>query len=1245
MLGSASASLPSASPLSTAPGAGPPPSGSRGRLRLGVLTAAGLGALLLAAAGRGGRELPVPAPTAAAQLARLPLAFEPAAPGAPYRFVSRRGGAALYVAPTEAVLALPGRGEAAAGPEVLRMRLLGANPRPVARGLEPLPGRSNYLLGSDPGRWRRDVPHFARVLLRQVYPGIDLLHYGNGRELEHDFVVHPGADPDRIRLAYAGAEAVRIDAAGELVLRLRDGEVRQRRPLIYQEVDGRRVPVDGSYALDPRDTARPGARPEGVQVAFRVAEYDRARPLVIDPVLELSTYLDGSSDDHAGGIAVDAAGNSYVTGITFSSDFPLAGALSGTAGGAGEAFVTKLNPAGSALVYSTYLGGGGLDQAVGIAVDSSGSAYVVGNTRSANFPVTGNALKPTAGAGGEAFVTRLAPSGNALLYSTYLGGSTPVSPAAPADDYGAAIAVDDSGHAYVTGATTSADFPTGANPFQASLAGEQDGYVAKLDTQQSGASSLVFSTYLGGSWIDYGVGIAVRPGTGTVYVAGATESDDFPVSSAAFQATKPEPFFADAFVAQLDAAGSALVYSTFLGGDFEDRARGLAVDGDGNACVTGETWSDNFPVANAAQSGYGGGIDAFATKLDSTGSALVYSTYLGGDNTDFGNGIAVDGDGRVYVTGGTSSSGFPVVDPLQGSHAGAGYDGFVAEIPASGGALSFSTFLGGSDYDIGHSIAVSGSRCVQIAGSTASADFPVAGNPPFQTSNLGLSGFVSRLCLTEPLFLDCPPSVTAENDPHLCSAALTVTTPRSNGVVQGTRSDGKPLTDPYPVGTTVVTWTATSRQGETVTCRQTITVLDTEKPVLTVPANVTKRAKPKACSARVEVAPARATDNCPGVSVACVRSDGKPLTDPYPAGVTTVTCTATDASGNTATGSFTVTVTETVPPMLTVPRDITRPTDRDRCTAEVEVGTPTAKDNCPGVTVTCVRSDGKPLTDPYPVGVTTITCTAVDASGNTTSASYRVRVRDTQKPTCGVPENITRPADPNACTARVEIRHPQAADNCPGVKEECVRSDREPLTAPYPVGKTTITCTCTDASGNTATVTFTVTITDTQKPTCTVPGDLVRPADKGLCSAKVKLPHPRATDNCPGVKESCTRSDRRSLSAPFPVGVTTVTCTCTDRAGNTATASFTVTVQDTQKPTLTAPGSLVVRRKPVQVTVVVRLPRPRVKDNCPGVTVSCVRSDGKPLGDPFAAGVTTITCTATDASGNTASASYTVTVR
>ena len=584
------------------------------------------------------------------------------------KFLSRGNGYSLFLTPTEAVLALStpqGKSSsvshrptvkpqptAKTTTNVLRMQLLGSNCKPQVSWLEQLPGKVNYFLDNDPKQWHTNIPTYAKVQYQQVYPGVDMVYYGNQRQLEYNFVIAPGTDPNTIKLALLGADNLEVDAQGNLVLHTTGGQIQLYKPLFYQEVDGVRQAILGGYVLQDQHVVR-----------FRVEGYNPIRPLIIDPVLAYSTFLGGSGGDNGLGIAVDQKGNAYVTGNTFAPDFPTKNPLQPTSGGGNEdAFVAKLNPEGSALVYSTYLGGSSNDVGDGIAVDAKSNAYVTGTTSSTDFP-TENPLQPTSGGGNEdAFVAKLNPEGSALVYSTYLGGS---GSEGEVGKLGSGIAVDTKGNAYVTGSTSSTDFPT-KNPLQPTYGGRNyDAFVAKLNPE---GSFLIYSTYLGGSLSDYGSGIAVDA-KDNAYVTGLTNSTNFPTKNPLQPTLGGEP--GNAFVAKLNPEGSFLIYSTYLGGSRGDYGQSIAVDAKGNVYVTGTTSSTDFPTKNPLQPPFDRyNTDAFVAKLNPEGSALVYSTHLGGGRFDFGYAIAVDTKANAYVTGSTSSTDFLTKNPLQPTFSG-----------------------------------------------------------------------------------------------------------------------------------------------------------------------------------------------------------------------------------------------------------------------------------------------------------------------------------------------------------------------------------------------------------------------------------------------------------------------------------------------------------------------------------------------------------------------------------------------
>ena len=600
---------------------------------------------------------------------------------------------------------------------VVGMTFANASTTPRVSGLEELPGKVNYFIGNDPAAWRTNVSIYAKVRYDDVYPGIDVVYYGNQRQLEYDIIVRPGADPSRIVLDFQGADRLELDGRGDLVLHTGAGPITQRKPVVYQDIGGVRREVQGGYRL------------ANGRVSFQLAAYVASRPLIIDPVLSYSTYLGGSGTDWGRGITVDSAGNAYVTGSTGSPDFPTtAGAFQTTNSSA--AFVTKLDATGSSLVYSTYLGGRTLGSAGGgaIAVDAAGNAYLTGSTFFRDFPITPGAIQTTFG---NAFVAKLDSTGSALVYSTFLGSITSLQGGRV---FGSGIVVDAAGNAYVTGEAGAFGFPTTAGAFQTTrVSGASPAFVTKLNPS---GTALVYSTFLGGGRDQTGTAIAVDA-AGNAYVAGETSANNFPTTAGAFQTTFGTSI-AKAFVTKLNPTGSALVYSTYLGGTLFDSGLGIAVDTGGNAYVTGRTQSPDFPTTPGAfqttfRSGPLGRFDAFVTKIDPTGSTLVYSTYLAGAGDDAGVTIAVDARGNAYVTGYTASIDFPTTTGAIQITSGGDYDAFVAALNPTGSApLLYSTYLGGSDFDVSAGLALDAAGNAYVTGNTESTNFPTTAGA-FQT--------------------------------------------------------------------------------------------------------------------------------------------------------------------------------------------------------------------------------------------------------------------------------------------------------------------------------------------------------------------------------------------------------------------------------------------------------------------------------------------------------------------------------
>lgn len=687
--------------------------------------------------------------TASQRYGDLPLSFEANQGQADgqVRFLSRGSGYSFFLTQSGAVLSFAGNSRS---DSVLRMQLTGASPAARIEGIDPLPGKSNYFAGSDSSRWRTGIPTYSRVRYSEIYPGISLIYYGNQHQLEYDFVVSPGADPRQIHLAVAGAKKLAVDAQGNLVLRSTDGEVQLLAPKVYQQIRGTKRSVSGQWTLASNSTA-----------SFRLGKYDRSQPLVIDPVLMYSSFLGGSQKNSVRKIAIDAAGNAYVAGYTASGDFPAAPTPLATTFGAGAqsrgAFVAKIDPTGSNLLYSTYLSGSADEEATGLAIDKSGNVYVAGNTHSTDFP-TRNALQSRcatanpAGTCSSAFLTKISPSGDSILFSTYLGGS--------GQESARGLVVDAKGSAYVAGVTSSSDFPTTAGAAQAKCGGacQQNAFVAKFSPS---GDKLYYATYVGGSASDDAADLTVDA-TGNAYLTGSTSSPDFPLAapyqksctSDAASATKA--CVATAFVTKIAPDGSSFAYSTYLGGSLGSKSAAIAVDAQGSAYVTGSTQSPDFPVAKAFQKSCAldaasgkCSMDVFLTKLSPTGKSLVYSTYLGGAGRDEASGIAVDAAGNVHIIGRTESSDFPTAKPLQ-AHLKGSSDAFAARFDPTGSALTFSTYHGGTASETGNALALDAQGNLYLVGETTSPDFPT--QHPFQSSCAGActSAFVTKMALPPP---------------------------------------------------------------------------------------------------------------------------------------------------------------------------------------------------------------------------------------------------------------------------------------------------------------------------------------------------------------------------------------------------------------------------------------------------------------------------------------------------------------
>ncbi|MFW9842622.1 MAG: SBBP repeat-containing protein [Candidatus Thorarchaeota archaeon] len=627
---------------------------------------------------------------------------------------------------------------------MIKASFVGANSNPVMIGEELMDCESNYFIGNDPDKWFTNVPNYLAVVYKDIYAGIDLKYYGNGLQMEYDFIVSPGADLAQIQIQYEGAKSLRVDESGELVVETGWGEVIERQPYVYQSENGVKVQIEARYAIVSENT-----------FGFDIDEvYDPALALVIDPVLTYSTYLGGSGGEgsqyyKAIGLEVDAAGDIYIHGWTGSSNFPTQNPYDGTyAGSYTDRFLTKISADGSSLIYSTYFGGWQLEDSwADIVVEGSGSAIMTGRTKSNDFPLVNpyDSTLSTPINDIDAFITKFSPTGDSLIYSTLLGGDK--------GEAGISIVLDSSNNVVVTGITSSTlnDFPV-YNAFQSTHGGGyDDAFIAKFTS----TGSIVFATYFGGSDYDRGYDVAVDA-VGDIYLCGYTESTDFPTQYP-YQAVKQQAV--DGFVTKFTSDGSSLVYSTYLGGGQgtlgDDVCYAIKVDNDYCAYVSGFTGSDNFPVVNPYQDIDYWGDDVFVTKFDSTGGNLIYSTYLGGSGDDYCYDLALDNTGHAYVTGRTVSTNFPIKDSLQADQSGD--DAFIAKLTPTGDALAYSTYFGGSAVDAGSAIVVSADGSdVYVAGVTWSTDLTTVN--PYDASHNGSNDvFIMKL------HTDLNPPIVSDN--------------------------------------------------------------------------------------------------------------------------------------------------------------------------------------------------------------------------------------------------------------------------------------------------------------------------------------------------------------------------------------------------------------------------------------------------------------------------------------------------
>lgn len=675
------------------------------------------------------------------RLAKTSLYFEPNLGQADptVRYIARGGGMMTMLTPNEAVFVN------SRTPQPFRLQILGAasDSRPVPE--RRLPGISNYFLGKDPSKWRTHVPHYEQLRYENVYDRIDTVFYSTDGRLEYDFVVQPGGDPSRIQLAWKGVDGVRLESNGDMIVSTAAGDIRHKRPVVYQNIGGKRVPVKATYALQPNH-----------QFRISLGAYQRNYALVIDPSIFYSTYLGGTGTEDIAAVVADIFGSVYLTGFTASTNFNVtAGAFQTTQQNNGDAFVSKISPGGDALLFSTYLGGEAIDRATAITVDGNGSTYVTGFTGSFAFPTTTGAYQRDFSGFQDAFVARLNNTGSQLVFSTFLGtGDT--------SESGAAIAIDSLGRPIVAGTTNSPSFPTTTGAFKTTFSGGVDGFVTKLAAD---GKTLVFSTLIGGQIDDVPNAIALDAAA-NVYITGSTSSSDFPTTEGAYSRTLAG--FSDVFLLKLSLDGKRLFFSTFIGSSLDDSAYALSLEPGGRVAIAGQTTGANYPTTTSAyRTALGGLADGFVSRFSTDGGALIASSLIGSNATDGAFAVYVQEGGALVVGGTTFSNNFPTTsDAFQFSSSTFGDAFLVAMNPLANG-IKFSTIYGGGGGDQGRGMAATTDSDVILIGNTGSLDLPLTFNP-IQGVNRGQTdGFVARItglaapeCLTS-----VAPTITSYTQP------------------------------------------------------------------------------------------------------------------------------------------------------------------------------------------------------------------------------------------------------------------------------------------------------------------------------------------------------------------------------------------------------------------------------------------------------------------------------------------------
>ena len=629
--------------------------------------------------------------------------------------------------------------------DVVRMQLVKPENNITGIGNNQREGYYNYFIGNDKNKWASNIPLYGDIVLKGVYKNIDIKYYYDRGQLRYDYIAQPGANISQIKFKFEGQQGIRVNNNGELVLKTSLGEVTNGKIYAYQTEGGSKQEVACKF-----EQRRDGT------IGLKTNSYDIKKELIIDPLV-YSTFIGGTGDDEAESITVDSIGNTYITGITSSTNYPLTtGAYQVSYnGGSYDIFVTKLNSKGNGLVFSTFIGGNNGDYALSVKLSNNLDIYLTGVTSSSNYPTTIGAYQTNYGGGNyDAFVTKLNSSGSALAFSTYIGGSD--------FDQANSLAIDSQDNTYITGATSSSNFPTSSDVYQKTLKGSQNVFVAKLN---SNGTALVYSTLIGGNEKDGAASIALDI-DGNAYISGNTSSTNYPVSTNAYQ--KSLNGQQNPFITKLNPAGSGLVYSTYIGGNNIDNGAALAIDSHKDAYLVGSSTSANFPITGGAyQTTLKGYQNVFVSKLDSSGSNLIYSTFIGGSGNDMGIFITVDSSGDACFTGGCNSSDYPTTnDAFQNNYGGGNSDAFVSELNSTGSNLLYSTFLGGSNDEKGYSISLNDSGKVYITGNTSSPNYPTTIGAYQNVYAGGTDAFLTKLSLiTAPntVSLVSPPNNSSGN--------------------------------------------------------------------------------------------------------------------------------------------------------------------------------------------------------------------------------------------------------------------------------------------------------------------------------------------------------------------------------------------------------------------------------------------------------------------------------------------------